>query len=271
VALSLVAVVLAACGPGMRPIDPSFTAGILTPDGNDTYALTVTGDIVKITAPTTNTGGGTRAAFWRTADPSSANHESCGTWISYGSKGRQQGAVLRARSANGRTTAITVTNNVTFGARWGFNIHVMDSGAADPYHKIGGFLLEEVFRPNGPGTTAVPPHPWRMCARVVGSVVSFIVWPLTHPEPAWDDPRYGGSVTLPSGWGASGKPGWYIGHLDPGDAAGFTDLVTSTIATTSAQAPAPVAGDAGAESMTSGAAPEPTVPPRAPTWIAEAP
>lgn len=120
-----------------------------------------------------------------------------------------------------------------------------------PYIKVGGFLLEEVFRPDGPGTTRLPPHPWRMCARAVGSTLSFIVWPTTHAEPAWDDARYGGSVTLPTGWSAAGKPGWYAGHLLPGESMVYDDLTT--------------------RAMTGTAAAEATVAPRAPTRILEAP
>lgn len=194
----------------MSPLDPAFGAGILTADGVDTYGITLSVRQVVVAAPTSNTGGNTRVAFWRAAETASTDQQTCGTWISYGSRTRQQRAVLRVRQSGDRTTAITVTYNVTWGARWGFNVHVMDSAAAEPYHKIGGFILDEVFRPGGEGTTAIPPHPWRMCARVVGSVVSFIVWPLSHPEPAWGGARYGGSVTLPSGWGLAGRAGWYI-------------------------------------------------------------
>jgi hypothetical protein len=98
-----------------------------------------------------------------------------------------------------------------------------------------------------------------MCARAVGSVVSFIVWPLADPQPAWGDPRYGGSVELPAGWDLEGRPGWYIGHLEPGDKAGFEDLTTAAVsssaASSSQSAGTRVAGP----------------PPRAATWVAEAP
>jgi hypothetical protein len=109
-----------------------------------------------------------------------------------------------------------------------------------------------------------------MCARVVGDTVSFIVWPLRDPEPAWNDPKYGGSVTLPAGWSQPGIPGWYVGHLEPGDSVGFTDMSTAdvgqpppTTTTTTPQSPDQAEADV--------VAPEPTTPPRAPTWIPRAP
>jgi hypothetical protein len=244
-------VVAAACQPGWTPLAAGYQGAFITPEGKDVFGLTVAGTAVTMKAPTTNTGGNTRAVFWREGAVDTADQEVCATWVSHSGVDRQEGVALRVRSAQGRTRAITVTNNVVYGARWGFNVHVMDSGSSTPHIKIGGFLLEEVFRPDGPGTTRLPPHPWRMCARVVGSVVSFIVWPTTHAEPAWDDARYGGSVTLPTGWTAVGKPGWYAAHLRPGESMVYDDLTT--------------------RAMTGTAAAEPTVAPRAPTRVLEAP
>jgi hypothetical protein len=256
--------VAAACSQ-VNPVRAGYAARVLTPDGNSVYRMSASGDVLQFTAAATNTSANMRVGFWRTADPASVDQQTCATWVSYGGKGRQQGAVLRARTSGGRTTAITVTNNILYGARWGFNIHVMDTAADQPYHQVAGFLLEDVFRPNGPGTTSVPPHPWRMCARAAGDVVSFIVWPLSDPQPAWGDPRYGGSVRLPAGWGLGGEPGWYIAHLQPGEVAGFTDLTTRRLSSTE------VAAGAQAASDTFDAAAAPSSAPRDPTWIAVAP
>lgn len=218
-------VVLAACAASASPLG----AGNLTPEGDDRYGLTQVDGVVTAAAPVTNTGGNTRVAFWRFVDSASVDQESCATWVDAHGRFQQQGAALRVRSVDGRTTAITVTGNVHLGARWFFSVHVMDSAADPALHQVGGFDLSDVFRPGGPETTEVPPYPWRMCARVVGDTVSFIVWPLTHPEPAWADPRFGGSVQLPPGWGEAGRPGWYVGHLEPGDSVGFSDLATDVV------------------------------------------
>lgn len=251
-ALSVFALVFAAaCTPGWTPIAAGYEGAFITPEGNDVFGLAVSGTAVRMKAPTTNLGGNTRGLFWRSGAVATADQEVCATWASHSGDGRQEGVALRVRSSQGRTRAITVTNNVAFGARWGFNVHVMDSGSSTPYIKVGGYVLDDVFLPDGPGTTRLPPHPWRMCARVVGSVVSFVVWPTTHVEPAWDDARYGGSVTLPAGWGTAGKPGWYAGHLRPGESMVYDDLTT--------------------RAMTGAAAAEPTVAPPAPTQVLEAP
>jgi hypothetical protein len=258
--VALVAAV--ACGPEVEPLDPSLGAGILTPQHNDHYGLTLQDGVVTAAAPDTNQGGNTRVAFWQLAGQDSVDQQTCSTWVDAQSEMQQQGAALRVHSADGRTTAITVTNNIFYFARWIFNVHVMNSADSQPFHQLASFDLSEVFRPGGRDTYTVPPYPWRMCARVVGDTLSFIVWPLTHAEPSWDDPRYGGSVRLPAGWGQAGRPGSYVGHLERGDSVGFTELETAVIS----PEPSPwqvITGTA--------VVPEPTTPPRGATWVPIAP
>lgn len=263
-AVGVCVAVLAACGPSVSPMDPTLGAGILTPEGVDTYALTVSNGLVTATAAETNTGQNTRVAFWQLADQPSIDQETCATWVNARGVLQQPGAALRVRSTNGRTTAITVTNNIFYGARWAFNVHVMDSGASPQFRQIGSFDLSEVFRPGGPTTLDLPPYPWRMCTRVVGDTVSFVVWPTTtHAEPSWDDPRYGGSVTLPAGWGQAGQPGWYVGHLEARDSAGYTEMSTAVIS--------PEPPPSAARTSSDVVEPEATTPPREPTWIPSAP
>jgi hypothetical protein len=253
--------VAAACQPVVTPLDPSLGAAIVTSDGTDTYGLTLSDGVVTATAARANEGENTRVVFWRAANQDIADQESCATWVDTPTDRQQPGAALRVRTVRGRTKAITVTNNIYFGARWGFNVHVMDSGASEPFHKIGGFELTEIFRPGGPGTFDVPPFPWRMCARAVGDTVSFIVWPTSQPKPAWNDARYGGSVTLPAGWDQPGKPGWYIGHLKAGQRSSFADLTVTGLPSSG-----PAARDTAATDLSA-----PAPPPRPPTWIAESP
>jgi len=259
--LGACAAVVAACGPTISPLDPSLRANFLTSEGQDRYGLTVAGDVVTVAAPASNTGRNSRVAFWRAADALAADQQTCATWVNNQTQMQQQGAALRVRTVNGRTRAITVTKNISFGAHWGFNVHVMDSGAAQPFRAIGGFHLANVFRLD-PDTVDVPPYPWRMCARVVGNTVSFIVWPLTHAEPSWGDPDYGGSVTLPTGWDQPGFPGWYVGHLRPGESVGFADMSSAVIGWT---------GTATRTAGTDVVPVEATQAPRDPTWIPSAP
>jgi hypothetical protein len=296
--LGLVMAVLAACAPSVSPLDATLGAGILTPEVIDSYGLAVSNNLVTATAAPNNVGVNTRVAFWQLADQASSDQQSCATWVDARGNLQQPGAALRVRQVNGRTSAITITNNIFFGARWAFNVHVMDSGASPQFHQIASFDLSSVFRPN-PANLDMPPYPWRMCARVVGSTVSFVVWPVSHAEPAWDDPRYGGSVTLPAGWGHAGMPGWYIGHLGAGDSAGFADMSTALVTpeppptttttsttlppttttttvppptTTTVGEPPPAGRAPGPSDPSDGTvSPEPTTPARAPTWIPVAP
>jgi len=242
--------------------DPSLAIGAFTIDGADRYELTTRNGVVTASAPATNTGTNTRTGFWPAGGEPTADQLSCATWTEAPPGLKQQGAVLRARTSQGRTTAITVTQNISYGVWWGFHIHVMDSGSAQPFHEIATFDLREVFAPGYPDVLVAPPYPWRMCARVVGDVVSFVVWPTTDPQPAWDDARYGGSVRLPAGWAAPGHVGWYVGHLEPGKWAGFAER--SLMGLRPHRSPA-------SQQDVLDELSKPAVPPVEPTWIAEAP
>ena len=152
------------------------------------------------------------------------------------------GTTRRARHyacapAAGGVTAITVTKNVFFGANWKFNVHVWDTSTSPAAIQIGAFDFAPVFAPD---EIHVAPLPWKLCAQVVGSTVSFIVWRATEPRPAWGDATHGGAVTLPAGYGKPGEVGWYIGHLEPDDRAAFTDLRRRTL--TGSAAPSNASG-----------------------------
>lgn len=235
--VAAVVLVVAACGP-VFPLDPELDARIITRDGEDRYGIQIADGVTTATAAEANTGGNGRYMFWRKADPDGADQETCATWVDNTTHTQQQGAALRARAVGeDDVKAITITKNVAYGYFWVFYVHVMDSSLEQPYTLIGQFSLDDVFfRPGQPFN--VEPYPWRLCARVVGEVVSFKVWPLTHPEPAWNDPAYGGSATLPAGWNHPGRPGWYVGHLLPGETVGFTDMTTAEVAAPTA-APLP--------------------------------
>ncbi len=250
-AVGLLAIV-AACG-GIRPLDPSLGARVITQEPpNDTYGLTVSNDVITATAPGDNTGNNIRVVFWRNADAASTNQESCMTWNAP-DQVQQPGIALRAHDFNGGTRVISITKNVWLGGYWIFNVHVMDTTNPDvPLLWIAGRDLWGLR--NGPEPTDLKPYPWRGCGRVVGTTVSLKVWPTAEAEPAWDDPNYGYSVTLPDGWDAPGEPGAYIGHLFPGGSATFSELVVT---------------DLGGISTSSAAALglEPTTEPLAPTHI----
>jgi hypothetical protein len=210
--------------PSLAALAPRLDAAFMTRDGQDTYALTAEGDgadmVVTTRAAETNRGRSVRLAFWPVDGVEQADQESCATWSDNTAELRQPGAALRIRDTRGRMQAITVTMNVWPGTFWNFNVHLMDSAADPIYTLIAQADLAGTLIRDG----VILPYPWRLCARAVGDVVSFKVWPLVDPEPAWGDPAYGTSVRLPAGWEAPGQAGWYIGHLEPGQSMRFRDL-----------------------------------------------
>jgi hypothetical protein len=215
----------------LRTPDPRVRARSLSSQHDDVYGSSPVGGGATYTAPTTNTGGQTRIAVTTTASPIGTDHEACVTWTAQSSWIDQEGVALRVRqAAAGATTAITVTKNVWLGAAWIFNVHVWNASGA--YSQIATFDLESVFYPDG----NLAPLPWHLCGRVAGAVVSLVAWPDGEQRPAYGDVTHGGSVSLPPGYSAPGRPGWYVGHLLPGHAVTYRETTTSDLT------PAPVAG-----------------------------
>jgi hypothetical protein len=251
VAATLVA--LTACNV-IEPLDPSLDARFLTTVGDDDHGVTLAGgpDDVTVTAPASNTGVDTRIVVWRRADPVAADQSVCASWTDPPDQANHQaGVALRVRPTDGGASAVTVTRNIFWGAFWGFNVHVWDGNRSPAIIKIAGFELPAAVRRGGDPVPVTAPFPWRLCARIVGDVLTFKVWAADIPEPAWGDPLYGGSVTLPPGWEASGHAGGYVGHVPPGSSFTLTDLTVAPVAPANAAASA--------------------APPRAPTAIAQAP
>jgi hypothetical protein len=222
-ALLACALALGAC------IHPDLAAGALTPDGDDSYDIDLdeaTGTMTA-SAPAANTGRNLRWAFWRKADTPRLDQQICTTWVDGDiSTVQQQGAALQIRKEGSRTRAVTVTRHIYGGFNGQFNVHTMDS--RDPVTEapkltpIGAVIVTSL-------ADETTPYPWRLCARIVGRTVSFVVWPLGQPQPAWGTPGAGGSTTLPEGWdAASGIPGFYVGHLTAGESVGFTDVAITT-------------------------------------------
>jgi outer membrane protein assembly factor BamB len=232
----------------LAPDDPSVPAWPLTGEGRDRYGvlqtIAVDGPTTTVVAPPTNTGSNTRVILRRAHDAGTADGRICATWRTQTQAIDQQGAALRIRRVDEGFSAVTITKNVWLGAAFVFNVHLWDPSRPEFAQAIAQFDLSDVFF----ASENIPPLPWRMCAQVVGDVVSFKVWPLGIAIPAWGDPEYGGSVRLPPGYDARGGFGMYAGHLQPGDRAGFDSVAfkpltrgSSRDAGLPARAPEPVA------------------------------
>jgi hypothetical protein len=124
--------------------------------------------------------------------------------------------------ADGRVRALTVTKNITYASYWAFNLHTFDTARAIPYVSFGQVVLSREFL----DAEQVAHLPWGLCARVRGGQLEFKAWPLTETEPAWGDPLHGGRAPIPAGWDTAGRPGWYIGHLHPGETARYDAMTT---------------------------------------------
>ncbi|HYI62844.1 MAG TPA: DUF4214 domain-containing protein [Acidimicrobiales bacterium] len=194
---------------------------VVTPDFLDGYALQLGRRTVRAFAPAANVSGNLRMVWWPARAPASVDSEACSTWARWQTAVGQPGIALRARRDGARERVITVTNNILFAGRWGWNTHLWEKGR--PARLIGSVTLHEVF---GSRPQDVPPLPWRLCARAVGATVQFKAWPLSAgaTEPAWGDARYGSSVVVPPDWVFPGRSGWYIGHLAPGEWFDGTEL-----------------------------------------------
>jgi hypothetical protein len=236
-ALAVLLGLLPACP---NQVDPSLSTYEISPNGSEKYDVTLdpsgSGTVV-VTAEPDNPSGTSRDIFWRNSDPVGTDQQSCATWAgASGNPFHQEGAVLRLHLlGEGNAQAITVTKNVYGEDFYLFNIHVWDTrNTAAPFTKIATFDLSAIFggeRVSADGDPIVRaplrPFPWRICAKAVGDLVSFVVWPLPGPQPDWDDPRYGGSARVPSEFVVAGQAGWYFGHLQPGSSLLYSDLTIS--------------------------------------------
>jgi hypothetical protein len=214
----VLALVVGACVPGWLDMP------VLTPDGGDTYDVTGTASELTVAAAAPNTGGNLRVALVPKDQPAGKDQEACATWTSATSDGVQQGIVLRW---NGES-AITVTKNVTFGLFTTINFHAWDLTRPAPEARSELYAQTSFLSGLSAPTGQPQPLPWRMCARTVGGVVSFKVWPTARPEPIAGDPCCTGRAALPPGIGP-GRAGWYAGHVDPGGNLRYTSLTAGPL------------------------------------------
>ncbi len=219
-------VLLAACQPARTPLwsgaPSSSGVAVLTPDGTDRYAIDSTDTGVHAEALPSNSGTNLRVAFWPRGVDAVVDGESCARWSGFTGAITQQGAALRVVRNGSRVRAVTVTQNILYGARWNFNVHVWDTAADPPLRKVGDISLTQLFRETG-----IRGDVW-VCARTLGDRAEVKVWRPWQAEPAWGDPHHGGAVDLPRAFRLRGQVGWYVGHLGPGEHADFSDLSTWT-------------------------------------------
>ena len=210
-----------------------YLRSVLTQDGTDSLALSNTGRTVTMSAPVANKDNNTRQLFWRADTRTTVNESSCEILGNESAERTQPAVALRIATSGKGVRAITVTKNVWGNADYTINIYLWNTTAQGPLSDpdVGKeFVNAKSFTLSGlvaPPNTAAPnsnakAFPWKMCAKVVGSRLTFRVWPLAERDPGWGNPNYGGTAVLPPGWVYPGQVGGYIAHLNPGDSATFT-------------------------------------------------
>ena len=217
---------LAGCATG-TPVESASVQSVgatcisrVTPDCSEySYDHTGPGTVV-VSAPPTGASNN-REFFWAPSGPERPDLTVCATFAS-GAGFDQQGVVLRlGLLPHDRVTGVTVTRNVWLGAFDVFNFHTWDTATdpASPFTMFGSTVVRPL--PVAPAT-----YPLHLCARTVPAtrLVQFVVWTTGQARPAWGDPVWGGQATLPPGAPASGRGGWFAGHLRPGTSRTYTDL-----------------------------------------------
>lgn len=198
-------------------------SAVLTPDGSATSVITKAGGTVTMAAPATSTPlSNLRKVFWPAGLTARTDEQTCATWAAQSDDREQEGLALRITDISGDVRAITVTKNVIYGVWWDANVHVWDSQAAQPFTGIAQFDTSAITITGG---TTETPFPWRACARVQGSVLTFKLWmPAQGPEPSWTDPSHTWTATIPAGYLGAGQAGWYAGHIPAGGVLEYTRL-----------------------------------------------
>jgi hypothetical protein len=132
----------------------------------------------------------------------------------------QPGIAFRIADNHNVITAVTLTENIfgtpSLSAYNDFNIHMWDTSQSPAFRLVGQVTIKAI--PSSP-----QPEPLNLCAEITEDVLQFVAW-TSGPQPAWGDPTWGGSVTLPSNAPTSGHTGFFAGHLPAGTSASYTNL-----------------------------------------------
>lgn len=236
-ALIATVLVVTGCDPVIGSSSGPVRRATLTSDSGMTYRYAGSRQVAFAQPGVPASDGNVREVFWHSDSRYEADQQVCATWNTVAavpSTGLlQPGLALRiapVTTEGAGIRAVTVTQNVYYGAIWLFNVHVWNTlDPTRPFTQVAQFDLSPVvgsllhggsFRPS------MVPAPWKVCARARGRTFSFKVWTGTGAEPSWNDPVRVRSVVLPPDWNRPGYAGGYIGHLHPGQAAAFSGVTT---------------------------------------------
>jgi hypothetical protein len=209
---------------------PGLASEILTP-GPERYAVRTgpTGEVtVRARAPRDGLplDWNRREILVRPGVAPSRDQSVCATWTDQSRDLDQEGLAVRFRAGPGdRRRAVTLTKNTYANYVWVFNLVTWDTHrTGEPWRSLAQFDMSSVVSSH----LLLLAFPWRVCLRAVGRRVDFKVWlPGHEPEPSWTDAVHTRSTTVPHRFERPGVPGWYVGHLEPGDHITYADLTSS--------------------------------------------
>lgn len=168
--VSVLVVVSSACAPVPRPGSGNFTARVISNDG--AYTVGVSRGVLTVRNGGSRRGADTRIIVTESGSPGSSVCATIKPMPGGLTAFAQPGVALHVRTAGGRTTAITLTNNVLWGARWNWNVHYMDSGRRPTYALLGSISAPGFYRQS----MRMPALPWRVCARTIGNSLQGKIW-----------------------------------------------------------------------------------------------
>jgi hypothetical protein len=211
-----------------------FASEMLTP-GPERYAVR-TGPAGEVTVRARPPVAGQpldwnrREILVRSGVPPSVDQTVCATWTDQSRHLDQEGLAVRFRAGPGdRRRSITLTKNTYANYVWVFNLLTWDTRrTGEPWRALAQFDMSAVVSSH----LKLLPFPWRVCLRAERHRVDFKVWlPGRGPEPPWTDRAHTRSTTVGHRFERPGVPGWYVGHLEPGDHVTYADLTESAART----------------------------------------
>jgi hypothetical protein len=181
-----------------------------------TYSSPSSG-VVNVSASSL-TSGNDREFFYSATGNTYADSSACET--TSGTPPAQPGIAFRITDSHNVITAVTVTENI-FGspsssAYNDFNVHIWDTSQTPAFSLVGHAIIKAI-------SSSPQPEPLNLCAEITNDVVQFVTW-TSGPQPAWGDPTWGGSVTLPSNAPTRGQTGYFAGHIPAGTSAIYSNL-----------------------------------------------
>ena len=162
----------------------------LTTERGDNFTVTPSGERTTVKATKGNLGGNTRLVWVPPKGDVAVDQQVCATWVAWSGLA-QPGLALRVRGDGPRVRAVTVTGNIVWGARFGFNVHQWDTS----YRVLDRAARDVRRRRRSVGhlrpANGLVSLPWRICARVKGRMLDFKVWAASNARAQWGDTRYG--------------------------------------------------------------------------------